>query len=79
MTAREMFESLGFERQVKDEVINYVLKSGMIAAFVRFYLDTKDYQVWTSENRVRPRYGNMVCPQWHKAITKQLEELGWLE
>lgn len=79
MKAVEMFEALGFERQEFDNGINYILRNGMIAAFVRFYDDTKEYQVWTSESGKRPRYGNMVCPEWHKAITKQLEELGWLE
>ena len=78
MTAAAMFADLGFVEDSWPGMIRYLFKSNQLTGHVTFYLDTKDYKVWTTESSQSPRYGSMVIPEWHMAITKQLEELGWI-
>jgi len=78
MTAAAMFSELGFYLVCEPGMIRYVFRSNQLCGHIVFYVETKEYKVWTTQSSTGPRYGNMVCPEWHMAITKQLEELGWI-
>lgn len=80
MTAKEMFEQLGFKDTNSDEaILNYVISNGKIQGYIRFFIFDREYSVWTSD--VCNRYtGYAPVPvEWHKAIHKQIEELGWID
>ena len=80
MTAKEMFESLGFEDTNSDEsTINYVIKNGCIQGYVRFYVLDKEYTVWTTDVCNKYLRYAPVPVEWHMAIHQQLIELGWFE
>lgn len=65
MTAKEMFEELGYEAESDDEIIHY--KNDLDN--VMFYIDHEEYT-----NDVF-----YVDSKLHKAITQQMSELGWLD
>jgi len=68
-TAEHMFEKLGFARKADDYHIIFNHKEFDIE--IRFSLDERVYFVNTNE-----RYFAIIVDV-HKAITKQIEELGW--
>ena len=75
MTAKEMFEELGYKQKIQNDVIYYFKeikipkKYGNILIYhINFIL--KDKELFTSKNL---DYKEL------KAINKQVEELGWLE
>lgn len=72
MTAREMFEELGFEQVANnyDEIV-YISKASptVTITFDRCY---RSYIVDCND------LTTFVIPREHLAITLQLEELGWL-
>ena len=66
MNSREMFEKLGFKYEETSDTIEYrTINSG----YIEFFLHQKFYYV--SDRAI-----DVVL---HKAITKQLEELRWLD
>ena len=68
MTAEEMFKELGYEKRLNAFFIEFDTEFDRII----FDLKTKKYI---------PIYINLVesiSIKLHKAITKQMEELGWL-
>lgn len=72
-TATEMFEKLGFIKK-----IGYIWQAGDCEKeyfSVTFWVDEKTYSV----NLGGTDDIAEVTPQLHKAIHKQLEELGWLD
>ena len=72
-TATEMFEKLGFIKK-----IGYIWQAGDYEKeyfSVTFWADEKTYSV----NLGGTDDIAEVTPQLHKAIHKQLEELGWLD
>ena len=74
MTAKEMFESLGFKDTNSDESeINYVIKKGMCVGYIRFFVMQREYRVWI------PSKYDFIPVEWHKAIHQQMKELGWLD
>ena len=80
MSAKEMFEQLGFKDTNSDEaILNYVISNGKIQGYIRFFIFDREYSVWTSDVcNIYTRYAP-VPVEWHKAIHQQIEELGWLD
>ena len=76
MTAREMFNELGFEyEEIKtayDELVYIILFNSDM--FVKFKIDDKLVIVSHREDK---SYAMISCEKL-KAIIKQCEELGWL-
>lgn len=80
MTAKEMFEKLGFIQGYENKaVISYRLFCKYeLMAEITFLIPDKRYFI----TRNKEYYDNSLIvfePEIHKAIHKQLEELGWLE
>ena len=73
MTARKMFERLGYKLVVNnDEVIQYALH-GYCTFEITFY---KHEEIYIVEHQNLP---TSVSVREHKAINQQLMELGWLD
>ena len=76
MTAREMFEELGYVFEINDNFIEYYKnskRSFFVYKHVCFDLVGKSYSASCN-------YENMeIDMPTFKAIYKQLEELGWLD
>lgn len=70
MTAKEMFEKLGFEKYESPYALHWSIypKTGYKAIIF-----LKDYKKYKLKNIAG------VYMTLHKAICKQLEELGWLD
>lgn len=74
MTAKEMFEKLGYEQNNdREDCLRYTIK-GFIGQIVelRFYFDTKRF--------VKQGYDDiayLITLEELQAINKQIEELGW--
>ena len=75
MTARELFEELGFKGVDTDYSLIYRYMGTKIdyECEVYFYLTIKEYVVAVGDECIS------VDMKLHKAIHTQLEELGWLE
>ena len=73
-TATEMFEKLGFIKKYYRDCL-YLLCYEKEYFSVSFWVDEKTYSV----NLAGTDETAEVTPQLHKAIHKQLEELGWLD
>ena len=82
MTAKEMFEALGWElvdspEDYRDEIIYYTKTQGSAVYDLDFYLDDKTYY---SYGIVKGHeIGYPLNTQEHLAITQQMKELGWIE
>lgn len=72
MTAREMFEELGYKRNVEDNKITYSQKFGYETFEIMFDLSEKEINIDT-DMEVK------IEEDILQAIDKQAEELGWLE
>lgn len=77
MSAKEMFEALGYEYQecyFEEELdeITYI-KSGRWTPQIMFSLNHKVVKVYRKENKASSFDMKLL-----KAINKQIEELGWL-
>lgn len=68
MTAKEMFEELGFEYKRYTLGFAYEYDEGNKTKFVHFVIDTQTYCTNIY----------FVSTQLHNAITMQLKELGWI-
>jgi hypothetical protein len=82
MTAKEMFEKLGFSKTIfPNGTIQYEKVKKDKMSRVRFYLEDKVYSTYyteLSENGVEIRQmTRLINTKTHKAINKQIEELGW--
>ena len=76
MTAKEMFEELGWEyRYVKEKDLHLITYLDIKRTYriIDFYLDMKDYECYTNDQKPMKTINKKVL----KAIDKQLEELGW--
>lgn len=74
MTAKEMFEALGYELIKYDSIyawFDYKSETSVIT----FFLGSKGYLKSDKENE---DLVEMITPQEHKAITQQIKEMGWL-
>lgn len=91
MSAKEMFEELGFKEYSNDNItISYKYKANRENTnyMIVFYFSDNTYQVFTQsyssrllkEKKYLPIYEPCrINKKLHDAITKQLEELGWLD
>lgn len=67
MTAKEMFEALGYKQVLYAQFIEYTSSSFDEGEFYIIFYDEKyDSNAW-------------LDIETHKAITQQMKELGWLE
>ena len=80
MTAQEMFEQLGYELDRNNNLLNYIdywkneeTKYGVMNRRICFDLRRKRYYALYSFETVG------IDMPTHRAIQKQIEELGWLE
>lgn len=78
MEAKQMFEELGYiEKQNDETFINYENTIGVMST-VSFNTKHKGYLV-AEYNKTKELFETKaVTTALHKAITKQLKELGWL-
>lgn len=72
MTASEMFEELGYKRNVEDNKITYLQKFGYETFEIMFDLSEKEINIDT-DMEVK------IEEDILQAIDKQVEELGWLD
>lgn len=76
MTAKEMFEALGYVREDNNGVIvyrHYVANQSICMREIDFWFDFKEYSA------VDKLGGLFIDMSLHQTIHKQLEELGWLD
>ena len=72
MTAKEMFEKLGYEHIISNKFPNEI-KYKYLDDYITF--DFEDKTIWRGED-----YDSAgITMEELKAINKQIEELGWLE
>ena len=84
MTAKEMFEELGYEQTMNiDGLIEYIdyidynhNEIGYI--YIRFDLFWKSYEVGYFDGKTKTEKAIVATTAEHKAITKQMKELGWI-
>ena len=74
MTARELFKELGFKGVDTDYslIYRYMGTKDDYQCEIYFYLTIKEYVVGVDDECTS------INMRLHKAINKQLEELGWL-
>ncbi len=74
MTAKEMFEKLGYtlEKVIDDRYINYASKEVRLA---EFYFDTK--RKTFTKQIINSAITEPITLEELQAINKQVEELGW--
>jgi hypothetical protein len=82
MTAKEMFEALGWELgelnvYERDDILYYRKKEGSAEYDLIFFFEDKTYGVDGFTKGYGIRYN--LNAQEHLAITQQMKELGWLE
>ena len=83
MTAKEMFEKLGYKQTINSvNLIEYQDDSHGDGnyKYVRFHHMWQEYIVGYYENGfiAKIRKATMVSIEEHEAITKQMKELGWI-
>ena len=82
MTAKEMFEALGWElvstrEDYRNGILYYTKTQGSAVYDLDFYLDDKTYFAYGTV-----KGQNINCPlsiDEHLAITQQMKELGWID
>lgn len=83
MTAKEMFEALGYEQIINnDNLIAYKDDSHGDGdyAYVKFYPMWKEYEVGYYDGyETKTKEPARVYIKEHEAITKQMIELGWID
>ena len=72
MTAKKMFEKLGYTCLEIDVAITYRKRPSTCINEIVFRLDFEKYIA------IEPIGGLFIDADTHKAITKQMKELGWL-
>ena len=78
MTAKEMFEELGFKLgEINDDYIAYDYIGSSEDCFVCFELKKKYFQCFYNGERTTYSQPLEVDYKLYKAISKQIEELGW--
>jgi hypothetical protein len=82
MTAKEMFEALGWKLGIlkeddRDDILYYQKNEGSAEYDLDFFFEDKTYCAYGFVKGFGIRY--MLNAQEHLAITQQMEELGWLD
>ena len=82
MTAKELFESLGYKQTTNDDSlieyrgVNYG-DGGYI--YITFYLGWQEYEVgYANIYQINIEKVVPLTSKEHEAITKQMKELGWI-
>lgn len=82
MTAKEMFEWLGYKQTInRDDLIKYIDDSHGDGdyAYVSFNRKWKEYEVGYYDGyETKTEHPTSVSITEHEAITKQMKELGWI-
>ena len=81
MTAKEMFEALGYELINSGNIIEYIddKHGDGDYKFVNFSRMWKEYAVGYFDGyETKRREPSRVTIKEHEAITKQMKELGWI-
>lgn len=82
MTAKEMFEALGYEQVTNNNnLIEYTDDSHGDGdyVYISFYRMWKEYEVGYYDGyETKTKGATMVSIKEHEAITKQMKELGWV-
>lgn len=82
MTAKEMFEKLGYKCQEDDFSIEFIkqmkcpLNNKKVEYVIEFYKDIKTFSCEALSNN-KEHYTNDIDMKELQAINKQVEELGW--
>ena len=74
MTASEMFEKLGYKRNVKDKKIIYTKNLKGMFRYIEITFDLMEKEVELYDDHEAYTINNALL----KAIDKQAEELGWI-
>lgn len=77
MTAKEMFEKLGYEKQVYDDFIVYVKGNYIMFHIIEFHLKNKIVQSHREDCEIGDVIKSLTVDEF-KAIHQQMKELGWL-
>lgn len=78
MTAKEFFEKIGFLlEEVTDDYIVYACKRNEEACYVGFQLKEKYYMCFYNSEDNPYSQPLEITYKLHRAINKQIEELGW--
>lgn len=82
MTAKELFESLGYKQTTNDDsLIEYkgINDVDGFYKYIIFYLGWKEYEVgYSNIYQVNTDRLGYVRINEHEAITRQMKELGWI-
>jgi hypothetical protein len=76
MTAKKMFEELGYEQDFINKNSNYKTlryKDDICFTTIHFYYGNRSVSI----NNLKPKNYNAEFKKMYKAIQKQIEELGW--
>jgi hypothetical protein len=88
MTAKEMFEALGFKRNLVHSDTKEILATMYVKEYdkndeviICFVNKSKTYRVENVDGRENHEniYATSVGIETHQAITQQMKELGWIE
>ena len=85
MTAKEMFEELGYEQPKEEEIYNFNIEMEKCLIYIKrhetgeltrlwFWIDSKTH----SSSYLRGTSGVQITEQLNKAIQQKRKELGWL-
>ena len=77
MNAKEMFEALGYKKEMVNSAINFVRCKYGITKRINFY-DSKQYYVALDGYTYNDSSGGTDVKEY-LAITQQMKELGWIE
>lgn len=75
MTAREMFENLGYRRSTDIDVIKYSKKSDDTFYWIEVMFDLLEKEIVLNDNGYE---AYIITCDLLKVINKQAEELGWI-
>jgi len=81
MTAKEMFETLGYKQREKKTFIEYSKGDGFETTYIIFYKNGSLWQGYVGSYRIdnkRNRKLTLLDPKEIEAMQKQCKELGWL-
>jgi hypothetical protein len=77
MTAKKMFEKLGYKYEKREnEILYYTCTKEKMYEYILFFLDIKEF-IKDNEDGVIGQYSLEINMKELKAINKQVEELGW--
>ena len=82
MNAREMFEELGFKKEMVNNSTFYIAGEGEYIKRTIMFFDTTYHTVleyFIKEGKYNREGSVGIFKELHQAITQQMKELGWIE